>query len=275
MFGREDKSHTEPQRPSQAELQDALLRFQGRLSARLTEAFRSLVASDDAQLRLRAQRDHLAYQATALDIAVGPVPESNVLDMVAFVELASEACRSRWNVDVHGEHGAALSAAFHEAAADVWHVAQLLLLEPGDEDRLRHVIRDWHDENPELVQVAAVRLPAFAAITGESASRAEAAARGLFSDVRKGVQAADMARLLGERALFAVQRMPFLARLQATIAASEAVEEVMRVLPGRVADVAGAAAERIEPHARRLIVTGALAAAGVVVLGAVAYAIVR
>lgn len=275
MFGRSDKSQNEAdQRVSQAELQDALLRFQGRLSAHITEAFARFATSDDAEVRLRALRDHLVYQATALDIATGPMPEANVLDMVTFVDLAVEACRSRWSSDVHGERGAGVESAFQAASADAWRVARLLLT-PEEEGQLRKVIHDWQEENPEISRYAAVRLPGFSRITAEGASKAEAEASGLFSSVRQGVQAADMARLLGERVLFAIQRMPFFARLQVTVALGEASQELGADLPGRAAAAAGAAADRVERNVNRIIVTGALAAAGVVVVAAVAYAVVR
>ena len=158
---------------------------------------------------------------------------------------------------------------------DVWQVARTLLT-PDEEDKLRKVIQEWKEENPEVTLVATVRLPSFSAVTAQQgSSRAEASARGLFSDVHKGVKAADMARLLGERALFAAQRLPFLARLQATIAVREVVQEMAGKLPAYGAAIADAAAARVAEHARRVVVTGALATAGVVVLAAVAYAIVR
>jgi len=201
---------------------------------------------------MRAMRDHLVYIASALDIATAPVPEANLLDMVAFVELARDTCRTGWSVDVHGEYGAAVLAALDAASTDVWRVARALL-SPEKEDDLRRLVREWHDENPGLMEIAAVRLPAFSTVAGRGESRAEITARGLFSYVKKGVTEADMARLLGERALFLALRMPFLVRLQARLAAREVTHEVVRELRDRLAQTVTEVGERAGPLVRRAI----------------------
>lgn len=252
MLRRAEKSaSTSALRGSQVELEDALLRFQGRLSARLIHAFAPLTSSPDAGLRLRAARDHLRYESSALDIASGPVPEANLLDMLAFVELAKDACRAQWNVDTHGESGAAVTGAFEAAASDAWRIARTLL-RPDEEAELRRIIREWQEDNP-TVDVATIRLASFSTVAGEAASRAEATARGLLSDVRRGMMTADAARLLGERALFVAQRMPFLVRLQARVALMEIVEEAGADMPSLVMKIAGAAAEGVERYVRQRI----------------------
>ncbi len=273
-LGHVDNLPPEMERVSRAELQAAILRFEGTLNARLTQAFEPLVASVRGEVRLRAMRDHLVYVASALDIATAPVPEANLLDMVAFVELAKGTCRTRWNVDLHGEHGAAVLAALDAASTDVWRVARALL-SPEKEEELRRLVREWHDENPGLTEIAAVRLPAFSAVAGRGETRAEVAAHGIFSYVKKGVTEADMARLLGERALFLALRMPFLVRLQARLAAHEVTHEVVHELPDRLAQTVTAVAERAGPLMRRAIGAGAIATAGLVTAGALAYAAVR
>lgn len=262
------------ERISRAELQAAILRFEGTLNARLTQAFEPLVASARGEARVRAMRDHLVYVASALDIATAPVPEANLLDMVTFVELARDTCRTRWNVGVHGDYGAAVLAALDAASTDVWRVARALL-SPEKEDELRRLVREWRDENPGLKEIAAVRLPAFSAVAGRGESRAEVTARGLFSYVKKGVTEADMARLLGERALFLALRMPFLVRLQARLAAREVTDEVVRELPDRLAETVRAVAERAGPFVRRALGVGAIATAGLATAGATFYAAVR
>jgi hypothetical protein len=194
--------------------------------------------------------------------------------MVAFVELARDTCRTRWNVDVHGEYGAAVLAALDAASTDVWRVARALL-PPEKEDELRRLVREWHDENPGLTEIATVRLPAFSSVAGRGESRAEITARGLFAYVKKGVTEADMARLLGERALFLALRMPFLMRLQARLAAREVTHEIVRELPDHLAQAVSVVAERAGPLVRRAIGVGAIGTAGLAAVGAMAYAAVR
>jgi hypothetical protein len=269
-----DRPPTGPEGISQAELQAAILRFEGTLNARITQAFEGLLVSAQGDVRARAMRDHVTFAASALDIATGPVPEANLLDMVAFVELAREACRSRWNADLHGDHGAAILASLDAASTEVWRLARSLLSAEREEE-LRRLVREWHDENPSLTEIATVRLPAFAGVAGRGESRAEATARGLLSHVKMGVTEADMARLLGERALFLALRIPFLVRLQARLAAREITREVVLELPEGAADVVTAVAERASPLVRRAFRIGAIATAGVVAGGLVVYAAVR
>jgi hypothetical protein len=274
-FGHVEKPPAGPEAVSQAELQAAILRFEGMLHARVTQAFEGLLASAQGDVRVRAMRDHLLFTASALDIATGPVPEANLLDMVAFVDLAREASRSRWNADLHGEHGAAVLAALDAASTDVWRMARALLT-PEKEEDLRRLVREWHDENPGLTEIAAVRLPAFSGVAGRGESRAEVAARGLLSHVKMGVTEADMARLLGERALFLALRMPFLVRLQVRLAAREVTHEVVSELPERVIEMVTPVARRAAPLVRRAIRIGTIATAGVVVAsGAAVYAAIR
>jgi hypothetical protein len=274
-FGHVDRPPASPEGLSRAELQAAILRFEGTLHARVTQAFEGLLASARGDVRVRAMRDHVLFTAAALDIATGPVPEANLLDMVAFVDLAREACRSRWNADLHGEHGAAVLAALDAASKDVWQMARALL-SPEREEELRRLVREWHEQNPGLTEIAAVRLPGFAGVAGRGESRAETTARGLLSHVKMGVTEADMARLLGERALFLALRMPFLVRLQARLAAREMTHEVVSELPERVVEMVTPVARRAAPLVRRAIRIGAIAAAGMVVAsGAVVYAAIR
>jgi hypothetical protein len=269
-----DRQPRDPEVVTQADLQAAILRVEGVLQARVTQAFEGLLASARGDVRARAMRDHLNFTASALDIATGPAPEANLLDMVAFVDLAREACRSRWSADLHGERGAAVLAALEATSTDVWRLARALLSQEKEEE-LRRLVREWHEANPDLTEIAAVRLPAFSRVAGRVESRVDAAARGLLSHVKRGVTEADMARLLAERALYLALRMPFLVRLQARLAAREVTHEVVIEVPEGVAEVVAGVAERAGALARRVIRMGAIAAGGVVARGAALYAVLR
>ena len=99
-------------RPTSVELQDDIMRFEGRFSSRLVTAFEPLIDSSDLAVRHRAARDELDFMSAALDIAVGSEPEVNLLDMVTLVALGRDAMARRWDVDVYGEAGRAVVEAF-------------------------------------------------------------------------------------------------------------------------------------------------------------------
>ena len=78
----------------QAELQQDLQRFQGRFTARLADALSPLDHDPAPSVRRAALDLQLRLSSAALDIAVGPDSDANLLDMVALVELAGEVAAS-------------------------------------------------------------------------------------------------------------------------------------------------------------------------------------
>jgi hypothetical protein len=75
---------------AQAELQQDLQRFQGRFTARLADALAPLDHDPVPAVRRAGLDLQLRLSSAALDIAVGPDSDANLLDMVALVELAGE-----------------------------------------------------------------------------------------------------------------------------------------------------------------------------------------
>jgi hypothetical protein len=209
--------------PTRGELQDDLMRFEGRFAARLMGAFNPIVESSDPALRLRAARDQLAFVTSALDIAVGSAPEVDLLDMLTLVALGREATARRWSPETCGEAALGVAEAFRASAEDISAVAAGVI--SGEvEAELRQVIREWQDENPDNDDVAGVRLSAYAKYRGSTS----ADKGGLFSLLRGASETADTAVLLGDRALYATQRLPNLVRLHVRIATREAVADAQR-----------------------------------------------
>jgi hypothetical protein len=199
------------------------MRFEGRFSARLMAAFAPLIESSDIDMRLRAGRDQLAFVSSALDIAVGSAPEVDLLDMLTLVALGRDAMARRWSPETCGDRAHGLADAFRTSMEDIASVAAGVI--PGEvEAELRQVIREWQEENPGHDDVAGVRLSAYAKYrAGSSAGKA-----GLFALLRGASETADTAVLLGDRALYATQRLPYLVRLHVRIAAREALVDAQR-----------------------------------------------
>jgi hypothetical protein len=207
------------------ELQDDLMRFEGRFSSRLISAFRPLMESPHADVRLRASRDTLAFMTSALDIAVGSSPEVDLLDMVTLVSLGRDAMTRRWSVPAYGDAGRAVADAFDGAHDDISAIASRVMPEEVQTE-LRQVVADWQRENSDQQEVATVRLSAYAKYRPGSTTKNA----GIFSLLRGATQTADTAVLLGDRALYATQRLPYLVRLHVTIAIRETISDVKRVV---------------------------------------------
>jgi hypothetical protein len=199
------------------------MRFEARFAARLTTAFNPLIESPGIDVRLRAGRDQLAFITSALDIAVGSAPEVDLLDMLTLVALGRDAMTHRWSPQVCGDRAQGVADAFQASMDDISAVAAGVL--SGEiEAELRQVMREWQDENPGNDDVAGVRLSAYAKYRAGSS----AAKSGLFALLRGASETADTAVLLGDRALYATQRMPHLVRLHVRIAAREAIVDAQR-----------------------------------------------
>jgi hypothetical protein len=210
-----------------AELQEDIMRFEGRFSSRMVTAFAPLLESDDSSVRRRAQGDQLQLMSAALDIAVGAAPMVDLLDMITLTELGSDAMAARWNVDVYGEKGRGVLDALRASAQDIWGVAHKVVPVQVEADLVR-VIRQWQEENPGLQEVASVRLSAYAQYKEEMGSGLSKSASGLFSLLRGAAQTADTAVLLGERALYAAQRLPFLIRMHVRVASDDLFADLER-----------------------------------------------
>jgi|GEM_PF-5765320 len=203
---------------TQAELQQSLQRVTGVMSQRVAQAAEPLGGAEDARVTEQALRRALLYQASALDIASGPTPEVNLLDMLVFTTLTRDAFASYWVPEVFGADGQPMLDALVASERDVWRLADNVL-DDDQENQVRDYIRRWQAEHPRQVQVEAVRLSEFAKQAGKSAEAQKT--RGLISSVRLAAKAADEALLMGERALFLGQRVPFLLRSQVRLGALE------------------------------------------------------
>lgn len=259
-------------RLTSVELQDDIMRFEGRFSARLVTAFEPLVDSTDLTVRHRAARDELDFMSAALDIAVGSEPEVDLLDMVTLVALGRDAMARRWDVDVHGEAGRAVVEAFDASIEDVTAIARSAL--PADiEDELGRVIVDWQREHPEQLNVSAVRLSAHAKYRSTPSGAVASRASGLFSAARAAAKTADSAVLLGERALYASQRLPLLVRMHARVAAGDLALDLRR--KGAATDQVRAIVASAESSTSRILFRAFLSCSGFAIVAATSWLIAR
>jgi hypothetical protein len=250
---------------SPLELQDEIMRFEGRFTSHLITAFTPLASSSDPDVRRRATRDKLMYMSAALDIAVGSAPDVDLLDMVTLVALGADAMRRRWDVAQYGEAGQDVIAAFDAALVDISEVARRAVSDEL-EANLRRVIHEWQVENPHVEDVATVRLSTFAELgDGTTGLRKEAA--GLFSIVRGAAQTADAVVMLGERALYAAQRLPFLLQLHTRVTSSDLVADFASNIDGLD--------RGIEKRVKRVLTLSAVACGGIVFVTAASWLLTR
>jgi hypothetical protein len=217
----------------------------------VAEAFEPLGDSPDPATRLRAGREALAFLSSALDIAVGSSPEVDLLDMLTLVALGRDAVARRWPAATYGAAAGNVQHAFETSLDDVTALARGVISVEVEKE-IWQLIRDWQRDNPTQDHVASVRLSEYAKFREGTTSRPS----GVLSLVRGAAAAADTAVLLGERALYAAQRLPYLVRLQTRVASGEMMSEAARRFTRPAFEATRAFA------AKALVVAGGVALAG-------------
>jgi hypothetical protein len=214
---------------NQAELQQALQRIATQFQSRIGQI--SLYAHEGASVQRQdlVLRQALLYQSSSLDIATGPEPEVNLLDMAVFAHLSAATLKSYWTSERLGDASRAFSDAFEGLERDVRRLVERVL-RPEQRALLQRLIDDWEAQNPDQRVVEGIRFVSFGRVAGEAADERGNAARGLLSSVKSATQAADRALLLAERALFLSQRVPFLLRAHARLGAREVTGDTLALL---------------------------------------------
>jgi hypothetical protein len=196
---------------TQEELRHEIMRFAGRSAERVDDAYFKLEEHfKTPKARRAALENSSAYVTSALDIAIGPNPEVNMLDMVVFVTLTRIVVEEYWVPKVFGDEAKILVEVFRNNEAEIWSIAGKVLT-PQLQQELRDLIRQWRDRDPDRVYVEAARFGDFAWFMGES-ELAKAQEGGGFLGIKGVTREVSETRLLAERAMFYAQRVPWIAR---------------------------------------------------------------
>jgi len=201
-------------------LRQEVLRFANRYMSAVGEF--SVERVEDAALppeeRLAALRLSMSLTSSALEIAIGPSPVVNLLDMMVLTSLTRQRAETRMEVGgfYRREDIAAILPILVSLEADVWALGARVLA-PEQLASLRGLIDAWLRDNPDQEYVADVRLDDFAAEHGE-AQLAEAWTEDFIPDlslvpeVSQAATAADEMRVLLERYLVYIHHLPGILR---------------------------------------------------------------
>jgi hypothetical protein len=211
-------------RVSQAELQDDLLRFESQFNALIESASQALETSTNPKIRYRSALNRLIYGSNSLNIALGPIPEANLLDMITFIELSRDVLEKHWIPNVFGASGQPLEQAFLESSLQIWAISEKVL-DTQQKNVLQSVIREWRSKHPNQINVETVRLSTFSKESAAKAAGLEQNVGGLFASLEQSTQSVDSMKLYSERVLYYAERAPFLFRLQTRLGANEIIND--------------------------------------------------
>lgn len=160
----------------------------------------------------------------SLDIAVGPNPAVNQLDLLVLASLQAWSFEVHWIPAGIGLPGRPALARLKRAEAEAWASAAGTLSE-AQLRTLRELIEAWIKENPDRTVVALVRFDEFADARKMSSLSLRSEAQGLLKEVGQAVAAVDDARLLGERLLWFAGRYPYLLGEQTELTAYRLIDQ--------------------------------------------------
>ena len=123
-----------------------LICFTTSFSDRVTQATETLERSTPPAIRDEALRKNLLYVSSAVEIAAGPFPEVNLLDMLVFVRLSRAVLEAHWIPDLYGSAGRELAEVFARSDEELTGVADRALT-AEQVARLDALIAGWLADN--------------------------------------------------------------------------------------------------------------------------------
>ncbi len=225
---KEDSSAADTEDPhalTLGELRDEVQRFAYRFVTHVNEPLRTVGGTASTpNVRKLVHRMKFANTWTAVDIAIGPNPEVNLIDMIVYVTLSRILMEEYWAPTVFGEQGSILTKAFRDMETDIWNVGARVL-DREQQEELRQVIVTWREHNPDMRLVTGVRFGNIAPQAGKSSLAEAQKPGGLLGQVQRANDAVDEVRLLSERMIFLVKAMLPLSQYQAESTLSDILAE--------------------------------------------------
>ncbi len=204
------------------DLQLNVMRFADEYASRVSDVsqrFRGQAQKPED--RLAGQNWRLSQSEAAYQIASGPNPLTNALDLVVLASLSRMVLEDSWVGELYGDRAKPVQEAHRALEQDAWDLAAQVLT-PSQMDQLRDVIARWRANNPTVRNVGAIHFAAFAKSVGSPRAGEEQKIGSLFSlvglDPFKSLDPAiveiTQTRQLAERSIYYLQRAPGLINMQ-------------------------------------------------------------
>ena len=181
--------------------------------------------------RVEALKLKVVLGSMVVNIASGPNPNANLIDLVFGAWLTRKTIEDYWLRTTNGPAFQPWLETSRRLETNVWEIAATVL-KPAQVAELNEAIRQCYTQNPDVRFGFFIRPHDFSFLMRTSQAQG-AGGNSVFNlaglDPMAGLDPAvreiTRARLFAERALFVLQRMPFLLRLQADLLAHELVAQ--------------------------------------------------
>jgi len=183
-----------------------------------------------SQKRSAVLRLQLDYLAAIVDIAIGPEPELNLVDMIVLVTLMRITLEDYWVPEVFGVRGEKLLETVRRIETDVWAAAPMILKEEQQEE-LRDLIDEWRENNPDQYYISSIRLTDLARAEMRSSKKGKKYS-GFLAEVKVASNAIDEFTLVAQQLLVYLGVLPVMAVMETELAFYEimSVPEMQKLL---------------------------------------------
>ncbi len=201
-------------------LQQKCERYADRFAGTVLESVRPVVnRTEDPQTHSQLSYWALTQLNSAYTIATGPSPILCQLDFVVLATLSRMVVEDTL-VELDGDVLSEIPAVYRKLEQEAWTNAAAILTAQQLEE-LKVLIADWRAQNPKVSLVGFVHFAEFAQAAGWQ-PQAQAASGSLFgllgldplAGLDPAVRQIEQTRLLAERVIFYMQRVPYLVDLQ-------------------------------------------------------------
>jgi hypothetical protein len=178
---------------------------------------------DDVSLEVDILDWRFASATSAVQIAAGPNPVTNVIDMVVMVSLSRRIIEADW-LGLYGAPANPVLVSYRSLEEDAWILIRNIATEQ-QLDELRALMDGWYADNPGLKTAAFTRFADFSDVGVQTQTRVSPGLLGIvgldpMSGIDPAVREVEQSRQLAERAVFYAQRLPQLLDLQASLFAA-------------------------------------------------------
>lgn len=222
------KSH----QPDPGELQEILMRYADGYTAQTTKSVDELI---DVAGSPFGQREALNFKITSasggISIATGQNPYANLIDMVSLVSLSRMVLEDYSSSVTNGELYEPWLRRSKRLETNVWKIADQVLQEEQQAD-LREALETVYDSLPDLHKTFFVRpqelgaaLPRTLSTDDDEGGLFNLSGLDIFSGLDPAVREITETRMFAERAMYMLQRMPWLLRWQSELLLLEATTQ--------------------------------------------------
>jgi hypothetical protein len=218
--------------PEPGELQESLMRYADGYIAQTTKSVDQLARGAGAPItRREALEFKLASTGSAISIATGENPYANLIDMVSMTMLTRKVLEDHTQEMTNGVAFEPWLRRSRRLETNVWSIADQVL-KKEQQEQLRKSINDVYAATPDLhttfltrPQELTTALPRTLSSTTQGGSLFNLSGLDPFSGLDPAVREITESRLFAERAMYSIQRMPWLLRWQSEVLLLDIVGE--------------------------------------------------